>query len=198
MRDVAAMVSSRICHDLINPLGAIDNGMEFMAMGHAGLDRSEEFALISQSVASAIARVRQMRLAFGAAAPGAEIARDEITGVFNGVYGAGRLTVTADLPVALPRPLVKALLLAVMCAETGLPRGGTMRVSTTDEGVRIAADGPRVTMPPDLWQPLAHGQPPTIELRPAEVQFALLPQALTDAGRKMTLLQHETGVTMVF
>ena len=74
--DLAALIGSRICHDLISPIGAISNGVELMEMTQT--DMGPEFELISESVANANARVRLFRIAFGAADPGIEIASAEI------------------------------------------------------------------------------------------------------------------------
>lgn len=199
MTDLTALVGSRICHDLVNPLGAIGNGMELMAMTHAALASSEEATLIAQSLASAHARVRLMRLAFGAAAQGTDVAAEELRDILGGLYGTGRLNVRADaLPASLPRLLAKPLLLAVMCAEDALPRGGRLDLTATADAVRLTAEGPRLKMAPELWTPLARGAAPEGELRPAEVQFALLPQALAEAGRKMTLTHGDSGFALAF
>ncbi|HMS96693.1 MAG TPA: histidine phosphotransferase, partial [Tabrizicola sp.] len=60
--DLAALIASRICHDLISPLGAIGNGVELLAMERAG----PELDLLSESVAHANARIRLFRISFGA------------------------------------------------------------------------------------------------------------------------------------
>ena len=74
--DLAALVGSRICHDLISPIGAIGNGVELMMMDRASA--SPELALIAESVASANARIRYFRVAFGTAGADQRIARSEV------------------------------------------------------------------------------------------------------------------------
>ena len=74
--DLTALVGSRICHDLINPIGAIGNGVELLAMADA--PPSAELALISQSVDSAMARIAMFRVAFGAATDGGQMGAREI------------------------------------------------------------------------------------------------------------------------
>ena len=64
--DLAALVGSRICHDLISPLGAIGNGVELLGM--TGVPDGPEMDLIAESVGNANARIRFFRIAFGAAA----------------------------------------------------------------------------------------------------------------------------------
>ena len=65
--DLAALLGSRICHDLISPIGAIGNGVELMLMDGAG--RAPEVALISESVDAANARIRFFRVAYGVSSP---------------------------------------------------------------------------------------------------------------------------------
>jgi histidine phosphotransferase ChpT len=67
-RDLTSLIGSRICHDLISPLGAIGNGVELLAM--SGTAPGPEMDLISQSVENANARIRFFRVAFGAARGG--------------------------------------------------------------------------------------------------------------------------------
>ncbi|TCP60527.1 histidine phosphotransferase ChpT [Rhodovulum bhavnagarense] len=198
MNDVTALVGSRICHDLVNPLGAIGNGMELLSMCHSALANSQETALIAESLSSATARLRMMRLAFGTATGGADIARDEIEGGLAGLYLAGRVSVRTAMPVSVSRPIAKALILAVMCAETALPRGGRLDVTVGQGQVRIAGDGPRIAMPSELWDPLTRTAVPEIALRPAEVQFALLPVAVTEAGCGLKLSRHDDGFAVEF
>ena len=63
--DLTALVGSRICHDLISPLGAIGNGLELLQL--SGLPQGPEWALIAESVENASARIRFFRIAYGAA-----------------------------------------------------------------------------------------------------------------------------------
>ena len=64
--DLAALISSRICHDLISPIGAINNGLELLGMSGQSLD-TPEMSLINESVQNASARIRFFRIAYGAA-----------------------------------------------------------------------------------------------------------------------------------
>jgi histidine phosphotransferase ChpT len=63
--EIAALIASRICHDLISPIGAIGNGMELMALSSGQEQSSPELDLISQSVENANARIRFFRIAYG-------------------------------------------------------------------------------------------------------------------------------------
>ncbi|ARC88376.1 histidine phosphotransferase family protein [Rhodovulum sp. MB263] len=201
MSDLTALVGSRICHDLISPIGAIGNGMELLAMAAAdapGEAPGEELALISDSVARANARIRMFRLAFGAASEDAEVAGREVCEILADYYGGTRLSVTADPPAALSRSAAKSALLSVLCAETALPRGGRIALNWRDGGVTLAAEAERMTLDPRLWAPLSDGRPSHEDLRPAEVQFALLPMALSALGRRLSLDHDDTWLTLAF
>lgn len=195
MIDLTALVGSRICHDLISPLGAIGNGMELLQMS-AGRVAGEELALISDSVERANARIRLFRLAFGAATAEAEVPGREISEVLQGYYDGGRLSARADTPAALPRLSAKIALLAALCAETALPRGGQIMLGFPGTGIELVAEGARLTLAPDLWTPLVQGRAPQAELRAAEVQFALLPIAAVEAGRTIALDHDETRLVL--
>lgn len=85
--DLAALIGSRICHDLISPIGAIGNGVELLAMtGAAG----PEVALIAESVAAANARIRFFRIAFGAAPADQRIGAPEVRSILDDLSRGGR------------------------------------------------------------------------------------------------------------
>ena len=66
--DLAGLIASRICHDLISPVGALGNGLELLSLS---VDpKGEEMALIRDCAAAAAAGLSFMRIAFGAAADG--------------------------------------------------------------------------------------------------------------------------------
>lgn len=164
--DLAALVGSRLCHDLVSPLGAIGNGVELLKMLHEG---SDELALIEQAVAAAQVRVKLYRLAFGAAQPGQEARAQDLAEALEALTQNGRLRVDCGLGGSLPRLLAKRLALAALCLETALPWGGDIRVSL--EGVSARAG--RKKLDPALWEPLAAGRAPE-EPASASVHFALL------------------------
>ncbi|TCP40902.1 histidine phosphotransferase family protein [Rhodovulum marinum] len=191
MADLTALVGSRICHDLISPIGAIGNGMELLAMS-PGVAGRDELALISDSVARANGRIRLFRLAFGAAGEGVDVAGGELIGILKDYYGGSRIEIAADPPAAMPRGLAKVALLAVLCAETALVRGGRIALSWQAGEIALTGEGPRLQLDPRLWDPIAEGRAPDDGLSPAEVQFALLPAAAHQAGRTLSLSRGET------
>lgn len=103
--DLAALIGSRICHDLISPIGAIGNGVELLMMD--GAAQTPELALIAESVASADARIRFFRVAYGAASGNQRIARGEVAGIIADMTRGGRLQVEWISSMELSRREVK-------------------------------------------------------------------------------------------
>jgi len=178
--NIAALTASRICHDLISPIGAVANGMELMQF--AGASDGPEMALVSESAAHAKARIRFFRLTFGIASDSQMVAAEEVNEILNAIYSSTRIEIETTLDRSLPRAMAQAVLLAVLCAEHGLGVGGQLRVHEVGEHWQIEARSPRLRADPGLWGSLT-GQPVPQDIPPAAVQFLLLPLILTDLGR---------------
>ena len=143
--DLAALLCSRVCHDLISPVGAIVNGLEVMDE-----DKDEEtkvFALdlIKKSANQASAKLQFCRLAFGAAgSAGAQIDLGDAEKVARGLFGDDKTTIVWNLPrELLPKNRVKLLLNMLLVAVGTIPRGGTITIDPTDggKGFRLTASG---------------------------------------------------------
>jgi histidine phosphotransferase ChpT len=186
------LVASRICHDLISPVGAIANGVELMALGGSG---SEEISLISESAQSAGARVRFFRIAFGAAGAEQMVDPSEVKNLFSDLAG-DRVSVNWRVEHRLTRQELRAGFLALLCLEKALPLGGTITVLKNGRW-RFEAAGQRVTLDKTLWTPLAKGQLPE-DVDPSSVSFALLPDALTELGKRISVETHEKRISLSF
>lgn len=183
--DFGALIAQRLCHDLVNPLGALGNGLELLAMT---LPETPEMALMRDSLDQALGRIRLYRLAFGPGAAAGTVAGTELEAALGALGGSRRIELAADLPPALPRDAGRLLALMALCAETALAWGGRLAVGARD-GLSLVAEAPRLKLDPELWEPLAAGRPPA-EPRPPAVQFALLPRAAQALGRRVAV---ETG-----
>jgi len=129
--ELAALVSSRICHDVINPVSAISNGLEMLAEEPDEAMREAAMDLIRKSAAQASAKLQFARLAFGAAgSAGAEIdLRDAEKVAREFLAGSGKHQVTWQGPaVTLPKNKVNLLLNLVALGAVALPRGGVVNV----------------------------------------------------------------------
>ena len=143
--DLAALLCSRVCHDLISPVGAIVNGLEVMDE-----DKDEEtkvFALdlIKKSAKQASAKLQFCRLAFGAAgSAGAQIDLGDAEKVARGLFGDDKTTIVWNLPrELLPKNRVKLLLNMLLVAVGTIPRGGSITIDPAEggKGFRLTASG---------------------------------------------------------
>jgi histidine phosphotransferase ChpT len=151
---LAALVASRICHDLISPIGAIGNGVELMIMDASGAS-SQEMALIMESAGHANARIRYFRIAFGLCAPDQRLGRGEVAGILADLAAGGRMKVVWDSPQDLPRRDVKMAFLALTCLETAMVQGGDVAISMGEAGWKLTARAARIKQDPALWDGLA-------------------------------------------
>ncbi|MCE1238116.1 MAG: histidine phosphotransferase [Hyphomicrobiales bacterium] len=134
--DLAALIASRVCHDIISPVGAINNGLEVLAEENQSEDmRDFAMDLIRKSARQASAKLQFARLAFGAAgSAGASIDLGDAEGVAKGFMAGEKadLTWTATR-VLMPKNLVKLLLNLILIAGHAIPRGGVIEVVVTGE-----------------------------------------------------------------
>jgi len=193
--DLSALLGSRICHDLISPLGAIGNGLELLEM--SGTANGPEMALINDSVQSANARIRFFRIAFGAASREARIGQSELAAVLEDTFRTGRTALHAVLHDDLARADAKLALLLVLCLETALPMGGEISLNAGGQDWTLEAHGPRLKIETHLWGALAAPQP-LGAFSAAEVQFALLPDAAARAGRALQVDLGEDAISVRF
>lgn len=195
LSDLGALVGSRICHDLISPLGAIGNGVELIAL--SGIDQTPEMALIADSVDSANARIRFFRVAFGAAADEQTIGAPEIGAIFDALDRSGRHRIDWRAGGG-PRREVKLAFLVVLCVESALPWGGTITVNRDDGGTwRITGKAERAKIDPLLWEALADAGAP-LKVSSAEVEFPLARDGAARMGRALCVDTDRTGLIVTF
>lgn len=199
---LAALIGSRLCHDLVSPLGAIGNGLELLQLSgdFPGIGKSAEMQLVNESVQAARARIRWFRMAFGHAAADQRIALTELAGLLGDADRAGRIRVRLDAPGDLPRTEARMILLAFMCLETAMPWGGTVLVCRGARGWRLVAESGRIKSDPALWSwlDMAGGQRSRTEPGASEVHFALLSAFARQASRPLTWELDETGGEIAF
>ena len=137
--DLAALLCSRVCHDLISPVGAIMNGLEVMEEGKD--EETNKFAmdLIKKSAKTASAKLQFCRIAFGAAgSAGAQIDTGDAEKVTRGLMEDEKTRVGWNLPrVLLAKNRVKLLLNMMLLAAQAIPRGGQLTVDPVGQGDSI-------------------------------------------------------------
>src|ERR1700712_2198973 len=161
--ELAALLCSRVCHDLISPVGAIVNGLEVLDDNPKPDDREFALDLIRKSAKTASARLQFCRLAFGAAgSAGAQIDLGDAQAMARGHLEDAKTKITWNLPrVLLPKNRVKLLLNMMVIAQQTIPRGGVLTVDQVGEGeamgFRVAAAGLNARMPQNIADMLSSG-----------------------------------------
>ncbi len=138
--DLAALLSSRVCHDVISPVGAIVNGLEVLEEEKDAEMRGHALALIKSSANEASARLQFCRLAFGAAgSKGASIDTGDAELVARQFLADERTQLNWSVPRALmSKNKVKLLLNLCLLADASIPRGGVISVSSSGEEDRLS------------------------------------------------------------
>ncbi len=145
--DLAAMLCSRVCHDVISPVGAIVNGLEVLEDETDSAMRDVALDLIKRSAAGASARLQFCRLAFGAAGSvGASIDTGDAESVARGLLATEKTALDWKAPRQfLPKNKVKLLLNLCQIAQATIPRGGVLEVEVLGEGeaasLRVSSRG---------------------------------------------------------
>lgn len=154
--DLAALLCSRVCHDLISPVGAIVNGMEVLEETKDESTKVFALDLIRKSANQASARLQFCRLAFGAAgSAGASIDTGDAENVARGFIGEEKLKLDWQMPrVLLPKNRVKLLLNLLVIATQVIPRGGTISIeplgAESADGFRVVANGTNPRIPQNM------------------------------------------------
>ena len=184
MLELAALLCSRVCHDLISPVGAIVNGLEVLDDDPKPEDRDFALDLIRKSARTASARLQFCRLAFGAAgSSGAQIDLGDAQNMARGHIEDGKCTITWTLPrLLLPKNRVKLLLNMLVIAQHTIPRGGTLTVDPVGEGetmsFRVVATGHNARLPQNIAELLSGARGPAADAHAIQPYYTrLLAQA---------------------
>ena len=193
--DLTSLIGSRICHDLISPLGAISNGVELLSMNGAPI--GPEMSLISESVENANARIRFFRIAFGAASAAQAVGQSEIKSTLHDMSRGGRLVIDWQPQGDQNRRQVKLAFLLLQCFETAMPWGGHVSISAVGEQWAIYGQADKMRIDPDIWQVLSGGSSKD-DINAAQVHFALAPVAAHEIGRTLTIEHSDNSARIRF
>ena len=140
MNDIefAALLVSRVCHDLVSPVGAVVNGLEVLEDERDAAMRADALKLVVSSAEQAAARLQFARIAFGAAgSAGAELDLTEVGRIVKGLLQGGKVAVDWQAAqVNWPKDWAKLLMNATLLAADSLPRGGQVRVETSGDAAK--------------------------------------------------------------
>ncbi len=167
--DLASLLCSKLCHDLLSPVGAMNNGLELLSDEHDPEMKQRCMDLLAESAKSAADKLKFFRLAFGAAGGfGDEIDPAEARAVIEPlVTASGRTALEWAVPAGLmPKRAVKILLNLVLLANDALVRGGTLFVGAEnrdgEQEIVIRASGPRIVMDASIRDALAGNLDPSM------------------------------------
>src|SRR3569832_1958030 len=134
--DLAALLCSRVCHDLISPVGAIVNGLEVLDDENDEETKTFALDLIKKSAGTASAKLQFCRIAFGAAgSAGAQIDSGDAVKVARGFLQDDKTKLDWQLPrLLVPKNRVKLLLNMLLVAGQAIPRGGKLAGAPSGDG----------------------------------------------------------------
>ena len=159
--DLASLLCSRLCHDMLSPVGALSNGLELLADEKDPDMRKRCFDLLEQSARISADKLKFFRLAFGAAGGfGDLVPVNEARALIDALVGGNdRITVNWALGSdSLPKPAIKTLLNLALIGIESLVRGGTLDIGAeftdTASEIVVRAAGPRIAFDPTIGRAL--------------------------------------------
>jgi histidine phosphotransferase ChpT len=158
--EFAALLVSRVCHDLVGPLGAVVNGMEVLEDERDPTMRADAIKLVTMSADQALARIQFMRIAFGAAgSAGAELDLGEIGRLTTELLKGGKVQLVWNAQrLYWAKDWAKLLMNATLLAADCLPRGGVVTVESGSDSLapsfHIRAQGTNARVTEEVAQAL--------------------------------------------
>jgi histidine phosphotransferase ChpT len=199
--EFAALMVSRVCHDLVGPLGAVVNGLEVLEDERDAAMRADAMKLVTSSADQALARIQFMRIAFGAAgSAGAELDLGEIGRLVTGLLAGTRVTLEWNVPRAYwGKDWAKLLMNATLLAADCLPRGGMVTVDAgpdeTAPGFRIRAVSPHARVHEEVEKSL-RGEAPSAAMDARGIQPVLTQKLSSAVGAGLSLVAGEGQVEL--
>ncbi|MFN3944008.1 MAG: histidine phosphotransferase family protein [Allosphingosinicella sp.] len=200
--EFASLLCSRLCHDLLSPVGALNNGIELLADEHDPEMRARCLDLLGESARASANKLKFFRLAFGAAGGfGDEVDTREARVAIEGLFGGdGRIQLgwMVDEPT-MSKSGLKVLLNLVLIAGDALVRGGRLDVGAEKHAggldIVVRADGSRIVLDPELKRALV-GESHEEEIAPRAAAAWLAHCLVSEAGGQIQVADAEEGVVL--
>lgn len=200
--DFASLLCSRLCHDLLSPVGALNNGLELLADEHDPEMRARCLELLSESAKASANKLKFFRLAFGAAGGfGETVDTREAHAAIEGLFGDNhriRIGWMVDDPV-LPKQAIKVLMNLALLAGDALIRGGQLDIGAeTANGqieIVVRGDGPRIVLDPELRSALAGGRD-ELPITPRAAAAYLVHALVTQGGGTLQVSPPDADVLL--
>lgn len=196
--DFASLLCSRLCHDLVGPVGSLYNGVELLADEADAAMRQQCMELLADSARQTANKLKFFRLAFGAAGGfGDDVDTHEAKTALEGLFADRRVTVEWLVPPgALPKAATKMLLNLAMTAGDALVRGGTLNIAAERRGdaveLAVRAEGPRLLLDPEL-QAAIEGRTALSAISPRAAAAYLVRALADEAGAAVAVRQPQEG-----
>lgn len=198
--ELASLLCSRLCHDLVGPVGSLFNGVELLADESDPDMRARCMELLADSARQTANKLKFFRLAFGAAGGfGDQVDTREAQAALEGLFGSDRRVAVEWLvgPQSLPKSAIKVLLNLAMTAGDALLRGGRLHVAAEARGrfveLAVRAEGPRLLLDPELRAAL-EGRVELEKLSPRAAAAFLVNALLQEAGAELLVSEPDEGV----
>lgn len=195
---ILELVCSRLCHDLISPVGAVGNGLELMAEEGDNELLEDARKLVESSSQRASALLQMYRCAYGNAGNQPSFGIGEAVKLAREALDPARVDFKANLPAVLdsPRGLGKLLLNAILTTVEWLPRGGTLTLAVAESGFGLTAEGQQAGYSPEVARLLTLDRT-GIELTAHNIQPYLTGLVAAQHKFRMELSQPAAGVAIL-
>jgi len=194
--EFASLLCSRLCHDLLSPVGALNNGIELLADETDPEMRARCIELLAESARASANKLKFFRLAFGAAGGFADnVDTREAKGAIEGLFGSeGRIQLgwMVSEP-AMCKGAIKILLNLALIAGDALVRGGRLDVGAEGGEIVVRAEGPRLVLDPELRDALL-GKLGDDGVTPRAAAAWLVHSLATDMRGRIQISEPEEGV----
>ncbi len=197
--DFASLLCSRLCHDLLSPVGALNNGLELLADETDPDMRARCLDLLGESARASANKLKFFRLAFGAAGGfGDAVDTREAKAAIEGLFGGdGRIEINWMVEEAtLSKTAIKVLLNIVLIAGDALVRGGRLDIGAEVVGntteIAVRSEGPRLVLDPELRTALT-GETGDDALTPRAAAAWLVHRLATDSGGTAMVSPADAG-----
>ncbi|HEX8526533.1 histidine phosphotransferase family protein [Allosphingosinicella sp.] len=201
--EFASLLCSRLCHDLLSPVGALNNGIELLADEHDPEMRARCLELLGESARASANKLKFFRLAFGAAGGFADhVDTREARVAIEGLFGAdGRVQLGWMVDEAtMSKSALKVLLNLVLIAGDSLVRGGRLDVGAEQHGdgidIVVRAEGSRIVLDPELVKAL-RGQSGEEEIAPRAAAAWLVHSLVSEAGGEVQVADGEENMLLL-
>ncbi len=200
--ELASLLCSRLCHDMLSPVGALSNGLELLADEKDPEMRRRCFELLEQSARISTDKLKFFRLAFGAAGGfGDMVPVEEPRALVDALAGNNeRIVVNWTLNCTeLPKPAVKVLLNLAQIGIEALVRGGTLDIGAEMPGgsseIAVRAEGPKIAFDPMVGKAL-EGTLPNSELSSRTAPAQMICDLATNSGGGLQFALSEQALVM--